>query len=102
MEQEVSPEHDGGHSVDGEEEPDDEGVAVEQHSAVLQDGRQSGDRNGELDEAGDEPSHPVDGVVQTHHLHHLTGGMRVSVFCSCTSGGFGHSVAVGAFLLFIN
>lgn len=68
---EISPEHDGGHSVDGEEEPDDEGVAVEQHAAVLQDGRQSGDRDGQLNEASDEPGHPVDRVVQTHHLHHL-------------------------------
>lgn len=27
--QEISPEHDGGHGIDSEEEPDDEGVAVE-------------------------------------------------------------------------
>lgn len=29
------PEHDGGDGIYSEEEPDDEGVAVEEHSAVL-------------------------------------------------------------------
>lgn len=34
------PEHNGGDGVDGEEQPDDEDVAVEEHPTVLQDGRQ--------------------------------------------------------------
>lgn len=65
------PEHDRCDGVNGEEEPDDEDVTVEEHFAVLQDGRQGGHGDGQLDEASDEPGHPVDRVVQTHHLHHL-------------------------------
>lgn len=44
---------------------------MEQHPAVLQDGGESGDGDGELDEAGDEPGHPVDCIVQAHHFHYL-------------------------------
>lgn len=68
---EISPEHDGGHSIDGEEEPDDKGITVKQYPTILQDGCQSGDRNGQLDKASDEPSNPVNSIVKTHHLHHL-------------------------------
>ena len=71
-----SPEHDGCHGVDGEEEPDDEGVAMQENAAVLQDGGQRRHRDGQLDEAGDEPGHPVHRVVQTHHLHHLQGDKK--------------------------
>lgn len=35
IEPEVLPEHDSSHSIDGKEQPDDEGIAVEQHPAVL-------------------------------------------------------------------
>lgn len=34
-EPEVLPEHDSSHGIDGKEQPDDEGIAVEQHPAVL-------------------------------------------------------------------
>lgn len=36
-----SPEHDRGHGIDSEEEPDNEHVAVHEHLAVLEDGGQS-------------------------------------------------------------
>lgn len=66
-----SPEHDRGHSIDSEEEPDDEHVAVHEHLAILEDGRQSCHGDGQLHKACDEPGHPVHGVVQAHCLHHL-------------------------------
>lgn len=67
----ISPEHNGGDSVDCEKKPDDEGVAVEQNPSIFQNGSQGSDRDGQLDETSDEPGHPVDGVIQAHHLHHL-------------------------------
>lgn len=78
-----SPEHDSGHCVDGKKKPDDEDIAVHQDLAILQDGRECRDRDGELDEASDEPSHPMHRVVQTHHLHHLQ-GQNCSVVLSPT------------------